>query len=289
MPLSMSCSICSATSSNSAHAAGLGDLEADVAGVEAARPASRRVTRATRSARGNSRAERLTFTRTPASPAFLPPRRRLEGLIEDPVLELEDHRAALRGPDEVGERLLLLLRLAPAQERLHPLDPEVAGRSRSAGRGGGGGPPTTRLLQVADGRALARRRRRGAAALAVRDGPSFEPSLPVYGVARAVSSEDDAQGGRMSGRTAPTVVRALGEMLGEGAVVTEPHELARYEKGWRYGSGTALAVVRPGEHGGGRARPRLRLRAAASASCPRARTPAWWARPRPTRPARCWC
>ena len=42
------------------------------------------------------------------------------------------------------------------------------------------------------------------------------------------------------------VVRSLATMLGEGAVVTEPHELARYEKGWRYGSGTALAVVRPG-------------------------------------------
>jgi FAD/FMN-containing dehydrogenase len=34
-------------------------------------------------------------------------------------------------------------------------------------------------------------------------------------------------------------------MLGDGAVVTEAHELPRYEKGWRYGSGTALAVVRP--------------------------------------------
>jgi FAD/FMN-containing dehydrogenase len=44
----------------------------------------------------------------------------------------------------------------------------------------------------------------------------------------------------------PEVVRALVEMLGEGAVVTEPHERERYEKGWRYGSGTALAVVRPG-------------------------------------------
>ena len=49
----------------------------------------------------------------------------------------------------------------------------------------------------------------------------------------------------MSGGDRAAVVRALGAMLGEGAVVTEPHELARYEKGWRYGSGTALAVVRP--------------------------------------------
>jgi FAD/FMN-containing dehydrogenase len=50
----------------------------------------------------------------------------------------------------------------------------------------------------------------------------------------------------VSGSDRAFVVRRLGEMLGEGAVVTEPHELARYEKGWRYGSGTALAVVRPG-------------------------------------------
>ncbi len=41
------------------------------------------------------------------------------------------------------------------------------------------------------------------------------------------------------------VVRRLREMLGDGAVITEPHELARYEKGWRYGGGAALAVVRP--------------------------------------------
>ena len=42
------------------------------------------------------------------------------------------------------------------------------------------------------------------------------------------------------------VLASLRDLLGDGAVVTEPHELARYEKGWRYGSGTALAVVRPG-------------------------------------------
>ena len=40
-------------------------------------------------------------------------------------------------------------------------------------------------------------------------------------------------------------VTALRSLLGERAVVTEAHELARYEKGWRYGQGTALAVVRP--------------------------------------------
>jgi FAD/FMN-containing dehydrogenase len=41
------------------------------------------------------------------------------------------------------------------------------------------------------------------------------------------------------------VAKALSDLLGDDAVVTETHELARYEKGWRYGQGTALAVVRP--------------------------------------------
>src|SRR5437867_12046351 len=41
------------------------------------------------------------------------------------------------------------------------------------------------------------------------------------------------------------VVKSLRELLGEGAVLTEPHELARYEQGWRYGQGKALAAVRP--------------------------------------------
>jgi FAD/FMN-containing dehydrogenase len=41
------------------------------------------------------------------------------------------------------------------------------------------------------------------------------------------------------------VATALRGVLGEGAVVTEPHELARYEQGWRYGAGKALAAVRP--------------------------------------------
>src|SRR5687767_13871356 len=45
--------------------------------------------------------------------------------------------------------------------------------------------------------------------------------------------------------TKDDAVRELTAMLGEGAVITEPHELERYEKGWRYGGGTALAVVRP--------------------------------------------
>jgi FAD/FMN-containing dehydrogenase len=43
-----------------------------------------------------------------------------------------------------------------------------------------------------------------------------------------------------------TVARALADMLGADAVLTEAHELARYEEGWRYGKGRALAVVRPG-------------------------------------------
>jgi FAD/FMN-containing dehydrogenase len=42
-----------------------------------------------------------------------------------------------------------------------------------------------------------------------------------------------------------SVVSTLAGMLGEDAVVTEPHELARYEQGWRYGQGKALAAVRP--------------------------------------------
>ncbi len=41
------------------------------------------------------------------------------------------------------------------------------------------------------------------------------------------------------------VASALRGLLGESAVITEPHELARYEQGWRYGAGKALAVVRP--------------------------------------------
>ena len=47
---------------------------------------------------------------------------------------------------------------------------------------------------------------------------------------------------------APERAKVSGELsalLGPDAVVTEPHERARYEQGWRYGRGTALAVVRP--------------------------------------------
>jgi FAD/FMN-containing dehydrogenase len=41
------------------------------------------------------------------------------------------------------------------------------------------------------------------------------------------------------------VAAALRTLLGADAVLTEPHELARYEQGWRYGQGKALAVARP--------------------------------------------
>ncbi len=35
------------------------------------------------------------------------------------------------------------------------------------------------------------------------------------------------------------VAAALADLVGWDAVLTEPHELARYEQGWRYGLGTA--------------------------------------------------
>jgi FAD/FMN-containing dehydrogenase len=56
---------------------------------------------------------------------------------------------------------------------------------------------------------------------------------------------DDGEGGRVSGKGRGAVAAALRALLGEDAVVTEAHELARYEQGWRYGSGKALAAVRP--------------------------------------------
>ena len=42
-----------------------------------------------------------------------------------------------------------------------------------------------------------------------------------------------------------TAVSSLRDLVGADAVLTEPHELVRYEQGWRYGQGKALAVVRP--------------------------------------------
>ena len=49
----------------------------------------------------------------------------------------------------------------------------------------------------------------------------------------------------MTAPEASAVVRELAELLGSDAVVTEAHERERYEKGWRYGAGRALAIVRP--------------------------------------------
>jgi FAD/FMN-containing dehydrogenase len=45
--------------------------------------------------------------------------------------------------------------------------------------------------------------------------------------------------------TREELLASLRALLGESAVVVEPHELERYEKGWRYGRGKALAAVRP--------------------------------------------
>jgi FAD/FMN-containing dehydrogenase len=53
-------------------------------------------------------------------------------------------------------------------------------------------------------------------------------------------------GSFVSGPDRAAVVASLRSLLGEGAVVTDAHELPRYEQGWRYGQGAALAVVRPG-------------------------------------------
>jgi len=58
--------------------------------------------------------------------------------------------------------------------------------------------------------------------------------------------KDDDEGGGVSRPDRAAVAKSLRGLVGGSAVVTEPHELARYEQGWRYGSGTALAAVRPG-------------------------------------------
>lgn len=44
---------------------------------------------------------------------------------------------------------------------------------------------------------------------------------------------------------ADSLLAELRERLGSGAVLTEPSDRAAYERGWRYGAGQALAVVKP--------------------------------------------
>jgi FAD/FMN-containing dehydrogenase len=51
--------------------------------------------------------------------------------------------------------------------------------------------------------------------------------------------------GRVTAVDRTQVLDSLRALLGRDVVVTEPHELARYEQGWRYGQGKALAAVRP--------------------------------------------
>lgn len=56
---------------------------------------------------------------------------------------------------------------------------------------------------------------------------------------------DSAPPADVSGPDRAKVAAALRARLGDDAVLTEAHERERYEQGWRYGRGTALAVVRP--------------------------------------------
>jgi FAD/FMN-containing dehydrogenase len=46
------------------------------------------------------------------------------------------------------------------------------------------------------------------------------------------------------------LIAGLRAQIGPDAVVAEAHELARYEQGWRYGVGRALAAARPGDTAG---------------------------------------
>jgi len=61
-----------------------------------------------------------------------------------------------------------------------------------------------------------------------------------------MQDDRDRGSGRTNGSRRQALVASLRGLLGEGAVLSEPHERARYEQGWRYGTGSALAVVRPG-------------------------------------------
>ena len=41
------------------------------------------------------------------------------------------------------------------------------------------------------------------------------------------------------------LIRDLGAIVGEGAVLQSSAETEKYERGYRYGAGRALAIVRP--------------------------------------------
>ena len=41
------------------------------------------------------------------------------------------------------------------------------------------------------------------------------------------------------------LIRDLGAIVGEGAVLQSSAETEKYERGYRYGSGRAVAIVRP--------------------------------------------
>src|SRR6185503_19628384 len=71
------------------------------------------------------------------------------------------------------------------------------------------------------------------------------PGYPIGGP-RVPAARAACYPGEMTSLDHAQVAGELSALLGADAVVTEPHERARYEQGWRYGRGTALAVVRPG-------------------------------------------
>ncbi len=60
---------------------------------------------------------------------------------------------------------------------------------------------------------------------------------------RAASGARESNG--VTAARAEALLAELRERLGSGAVLTEPSDRAAYERGWRYGAGQALAVVKP--------------------------------------------